>query len=161
MPPILNRLNIYTYSFIGSKQSSRLRLNFNTQVKVVRNVNFKISLLPISSKIFEKIMFNSLFKYLEDNKLLNCYQSGFRHGDSYVHQLFSITHKIYKSFDANLSLEVRGAFFEIFKTFDQVWHNGLLHTLKLSGICSRYYKLIQPFLNSRYQSVVLNGQSSK
>ena len=63
-------------------------------------------------------MFNSLFKYLEDNKLLTCYQSGFRHGDSYVHQLFSITHKIYKSFDANLSLEVRGVFFEIFKTFE-------------------------------------------
>ena len=69
-----------------------------------------VSLLPISSKIFEKIIFNSLFKYLEDNKFLTCNQSGFRHGDSYAHQLFSIAHKIYKLFDANLSLEVRGVF---------------------------------------------------
>ena len=79
-----------------------------------------MSLLPISSKVFEKIMFNSLFKYLEDDKLLTCNQSGFWHGDPYVHQLFSIKHKIYKSFDANLSLEVRGVFLETSKAFDQV-----------------------------------------
>ena len=30
------------------------------------------SLLPIYSKIFEKIIFNSYFEYFEDNKLLNC-----------------------------------------------------------------------------------------
>ena len=40
-PPILNRVNIDTYSFTGPKQSSWLGLNFNTHVKVVRNVNFK------------------------------------------------------------------------------------------------------------------------
>ena len=34
-----------------------------------------IPLLPICGKIFEKIIFNFLFKYLEDNKLLNCNQS--------------------------------------------------------------------------------------
>ena len=70
-----------------------------------------MSLLPISSKIFEKVIFNSLFEYLKDNKLLNCNQSGFRSGDSCVHQLLSITHEIYKSFDVNPSLEVRGVFF--------------------------------------------------
>ena len=120
-----------------------------------------VSLLPISSKMFEKVMFNSLFKYLEDNKLLTCNQSSFRHSDSYVHQLFSITHKIYKSFDVKISLEVRGVFLEIPKAFDQVWHDGLLYTLKLLGICGRYYKLIQLFLNNRHQRVVVNGQSSK
>ena len=103
-------------------------------------------------------MFNSLFTYLEDNKLLTCNQSGFWHSDSYLHQLFSITHKIYKSFDSKISLEVRRVFLEIPKAFDQVWHDGLLYTLKLLGICGRYYKLIQSFLNNR---VVLNGQSSK
>ena len=111
-------------------------------MQIIKNYR-PVSLLPISSKIFEKIMFNSLFKYPEDNKLLTCNQSGFWHGDSYVHQLFSITHKIYKSFNANLSLEVRGVFLEISKAFDQVWHNGLLYTLKFLGICSLYYKLIQ------------------
>ena len=120
-----------------------------------------VSLLPICSKIFEKIIFNSLFEYLEDNKLLNCNQSGFRSGDSCVHQLLSITHEIYKSFDANPSLEVRGVFLDISKAFDRVWHDGLLYKLKLLGICGRYYNLIQSFLDNRHQRVVLNDQSLK
>ena len=59
-------------------------------------------------------------------------------GDSCVHQLFSITHEIYTSFDTNPSLEVRGVFLGISKAFDRVWHDGLLHKLKLLGICGRY-----------------------
>ena len=72
-----------------------------------------MSHLSVHSKIFEKIIFNSLFKYLEDNKLLTCNQSGFRPGDSCVHQLLSIIHEIYKSFDASSSLEVRGFYLNI------------------------------------------------
>ena len=119
-----------------------------------------VSLLPICSKIFEKIIFNSLFEYLEDNKLLNCNQSGFRSGDSCVHQLLSIIHEIYKSFDTNPSPEVRGVFLDISKAFDRVWHDGLLYKLKLLGICGRYYNLIQSFLDNRHQRIVLNSQSS-
>ena len=73
----------------------------------------QVSLLLICSKIFENIIFNFLFEYLDDNKLVNCNQSGFMSGGSCVHQLLSITHEIYKSFDANLSLEVRGVFLDI------------------------------------------------
>ena len=73
------------------------------------------SLLPICSKILEKIIFNSLFKYLEDYKLLTCNQSGFRPGDSCMHQLLSATHEIYKSFDGNPSLEVTSVFLNISK----------------------------------------------
>ena len=71
-----------------------------------------VSLLTISSKIFEKVIFNSLFKYLDDNNLLASNQSGFRPGDSSVHQLLSITHEIYKAFDANPSLDVSGVFLD-------------------------------------------------
>ena len=83
-----------------------------------------VSLLPVCGKIFEKIIFNSLFKYLEVNNLLNGNQSGFCPGDSCIHQLLSITHKIYKAFDANLSLEVRGVFLGLSKASDKVWHDG-------------------------------------
>ena len=76
-----------------------------------------VSLLPVCGKIFEKIIFNSLFKYLEDNNMLNGNQSGFHPGDSCVHQLLSITHEIYKAFDANPSLEVRGVFLDLSKAF--------------------------------------------
>ena len=120
-----------------------------------------VSLLPICSKIFEKVIFNSLFKYLDDNNLLNSNQSGFRSGDSCVHQLLSITHEIYKTFDANPSLDIRGVFLDLSKAFDRVWHDGLTYKLKTLGICGNYYGLIHSFLSDRHQRVVLNGQSSK
>ena len=120
-----------------------------------------VSPLPFCSKIFEKIILNSLFEYLEDNKHLSCNQSGLRSGDSCVYQPLSVTHEIYKPFDANPSLEVRGTFLDISRAFDQAWHDGLLYKLKLLGICGRYYNLIQSFLDNRHQRVVLNGQSSK
>ena len=115
-----------------------------------------VSLLPICSKILEKVIFNSLFKYLDDNNLLNSNQSGFRSGDSCVHQLLSITHKIYKAFDANPSLDVREVFLGLPKAFDRVWHDGLMYKLKTLGICRNYYGLIHSFLSDRHQRVVLN-----
>ena len=120
-----------------------------------------ISLLPICSKTFEKVIFNSLFKHLDVNNLVNSNQSSFRPGDSFVHQLLSITQEIYKSFDANPSLDVRGVFLELSKAFDRVWHDDLMYKLKTLGSCGNSYGLIHSFLSDRHQRVVLNGQSSK
>ena len=104
-----------------------------------------VSLLPICGKVFEKIIFNSLFVYLNNNNLLNSNQSGFRPGDSCVNQLISITHDIYKAFDANPSLEVRGVFLDLSKAFDKVWHDGLLYKLRRMIICGEYLGLIDSF----------------
>ena len=41
-----------------------------------------ISLPPICGKIFEKIIFNNLYSYLNTNNLITKNQSGFRPGDS-------------------------------------------------------------------------------
>ena len=41
-----------------------------------------VSLLPICGKIFECILYNPLFLYLESNNLLTPHQSGFRSNDS-------------------------------------------------------------------------------
>ena len=59
-----------------------------------------------------------------ENNLLN--QSSFMPGDSCIHQLISIIHEIYASFDCNFSLEVRGLFLDISKAFDLVLHEGVL-----------------------------------
>ena len=69
-----------------------------------------VSLLPIRSKILEKIIFDSIMRFLKENKLLRDAQPGFRPFDSCEHQLLSIVHDIYNSFDCNPPLEVRGSF---------------------------------------------------
>ena len=119
-----------------------------------------VSLLPICSKILEKIIFDSIMRFLNENKLLSDAQSGFRPSDSCEYQLLSIVHDIYKSFDCNPPLEVRGIFLDISKAFDRVWHDGLIYKIKSFGISDTPLKLIENFLSNRYQRVVLNGQSS-
>ena len=53
--------------------------------------NYKpVSFLPICGEIFERLIFNSLFEYLENYKLLSAHQSGFQANDSCVDQLLSI-----------------------------------------------------------------------
>ena len=64
------------------------------------NIYQPVLLLPVCGKIFERLIFNSLYKYLDSNKLLSFHQSGFQSSDSCVNQLLSIVHKLYKAFDA-------------------------------------------------------------
>ena len=107
-----------------------------------------------------KLIFDSIFSLMTHNKLLNSCQSGFRPNDSCINQLISITHNIYRAFDANPSLEVRGVFLDLSKAFDKVWHESLLYKLKSNEICGNALQLIKSFLHNRCQRVVLNGQSS-
>ena len=119
-----------------------------------------VSLLPICGKIFDRLIFNSLFNYFIENNLLSPHQSGFIPGDSCVQKLISISHEIYNVLDCNLSLEVRGVFLDISKAFDKVWHDGLIYKLKRNGITGDLLRLIQSFLSDRDQKVALNGQTS-
>ena len=77
---------------------------------------------------------DSIYDFTDKNNLFNDNQSGFRPNDSCIHQLIAITHNIFSEFDANPSLEVRGVFFDLSKTFDRVWHDGHLYKLKSNGI---------------------------
>jgi hypothetical protein len=118
-----------------------------------------ISLLCISGKIFEKIIFDQMYSFLEANHLLNVNQSGFRPGDSTINQLLSITHEIFASFEH--FDETRAAFLDLSKAFDKTWHEGLLYKLKNLGIAGSLLDLLKNYLSDRYQRVVLNGQESE
>ena len=103
-------------------------------------------------------MFNEMFNFFIENKLISSNQSGFKPGDSCINQLLSITHEIYKSFD--VGLEVRSAFLEISKAFHKVWHDGIIYKLTQNGISGNLLNLLEDFLKERKQRVVLNGQLS-
>ena len=94
-------------------------------------VNYRpVSFLPICGKIFERFIFNPVFEFREENKLLSPNQSDFWPNDSCENQLLSIVHSIYADFDQSPSLEVRANFLDISKAFDKVWHKGLLYKLE-------------------------------
>ena len=61
-----------------------------------------------------KIIFNSLYSYLNVNGLITKNQSGFRPGDSTINQLLFLVNEIHEAFDDPKSLEVRAVFPETF-----------------------------------------------
>ena len=65
-----------------------------------------ISLLPIYSKMFEKLLYTRMYSFLEKNKLLNQNQFGFRQNHSTSHALINLTETIKRQLDEkNLWLE--------------------------------------------------------
>ena len=105
-PDICKRSNICPIHKKGDKQ-------------IISNYR-PVSLLPICGKIFERLIFNSLYEYVEENKLLSTHQSGFQSNDSCVNQLLSVVHNLYKGFDAYPTLENRDVFLDMPKAFDKV-----------------------------------------
>ena len=101
-----------------------------------------ISILPVFSKMFERIIFNPLFNYFLENKLFTEFQSGFLSGDYCISKLLSITHEINKSFHCDPSVDVRGTFLDISKAFEKVWHNGLIYKIKSYGVENKLLNLI-------------------
>ena len=92
-------------------------------------------------------MFNEIFNFFIENKLISSNQSGFKPGDSCINQLLSITHEIYKSFDVRL--EVRSVFLDISKAFDKVWHDGIIYKLTQNGISGNLLNLLEDFFKGK------------
>ena len=99
------------------KKANVVPVHKKNDKQLVKNYR-PISLLPICGKIFERILYNSLFNFLYQNDLVSPAQSGFKPGDSCIDQLLSITHKIYHSMDEGY--DIRGVFLDILKSFDKV-----------------------------------------
>ena len=141
------------------KKSNVVPVHKRNSKNLIRN-HRPISLLPTFSKVFERLIFNSLFNYFIQNKLFTECQSGFIPGDSCVAQLLSITHEIYKSFDCNPSYDIREPFLDISKAYDKLWLKGLIFELKSYGVDGSLLKLMENYLTGCQQRVVLNGLTS-
>ena len=117
-----------------------------------------ISLLPLCGKILEKVIFDQLYAFLDEKRLISTKQSGFRPGDSCIYQLISITSDIYRNFEKHD--ETRALFLDISKAFDKVWHDGLIHKLKSNGISGNLLSFLENYLSNRHQHITLNGTES-
>ena len=115
-------------------------------------------MLPICGKIFDRIISNSWYKFVEENKLLSVHQSGFCSNNSYVNQLLSIVDNLNKVFDV-YPAETRGVFLDM--SFYKVWHQGLVFKFKSIWVSDSLLSLTQSFLSNRFQRCLLNGQTSK
>ena len=109
-----------------------------------------ISILSVVSKIFEKLVFSQLYKYLSENNLLSAHQSGFRPGHSTVTALLKAT--TVDIGDLNLAV-----FLNLKKAFDTVDHDILLNKLKCLGVSNIENDWVKSYLVDRSQRCYGNG----
>lgn len=106
-----------------------------------------ISLLSCISKLFERILKSRLNVFLEDNEVIGVHQYGFRPGRSCTHQLLRMKKLIRSQLTSKrttgmLSIDLKAA-------FESLWHDALIHKLKLLDFPLYMIKMIQSFLNGR------------
>ena len=118
--------------------------------------NFRpISILPVLSKILEKIVFNQLLSFLEDNNYLSNCQHGFRPKLSTETALTIITDAIYTNID-NKKISLL-TLCDLSKAFDSVSHDILLRKCSNLNIDCFWLK---SYLHNRTQAVKLRNVMS-
>lgn len=106
-----------------------------------------ISLLPVLSKLFEKLIHKRLLPILEKRRLIPQHQFGFRQNHSTIDQVHRITHIIEEALE---NKKVCSAIFlDVSQAFDKVWHEGLNYKLRKT-LPKQYAELLQSYLTNRY-----------
>ncbi|KAL1130335.1 hypothetical protein AAG570_013273, partial [Ranatra chinensis] len=113
-----------------------------------------ISLLPLLTKLFEKLLLKRLFPILETQTVIPNHQFSFRHHHSTAQQCFRVTDQISSALEKKEYCG--GVFLDVAQAFDRVWHPGILFKIKRIRP-STYYLILQSYLTNRY-SVVCHGE---
>ena len=117
-----------------------------------------ISLLPIFSKIIERLIYNQFIDYIEQNKILSELQFGFQRNKSTEHAISAIFTNITNALAKKHSSYC--IFLDFAKAFDTVNHNILLDKLKFYGVHGKTLDLFDSYLSGRTQVVEVNGHMS-
>ncbi|GFU98635.1 RNA-directed DNA polymerase from mobile element jockey [Trichonephila clavipes] len=118
-----------------------------------------ISLLPILSKLAEKIISTRLNDFLETNKILIPEQHGFRPRLSTTHQLLRVVEYIKEG--NNMGQCTAAVFLDIQKAFDRVWHTGLLFKLINYNIPTPLILLLNSYISNRTFTIKINRTYSQ
>jgi hypothetical protein len=117
-----------------------------------------IALLSIFSKIYEICIKNRLFKYINDNNLINPMQFGFIQRSSTTSAAIHLIELIVKNLEKKLCTS--GLFIDLSKAFDCLKHDQLERILLGMGIESIALSLIMDYFKDRSQFVLINSSSS-
>lgn len=105
-----------------------------------------ISLLPITSKVMEKLFLSRLSPIINHLKIIPDHQFGFRKGHGTIEQVHRMVNCANKAIDDKKYCTA--VFLDISQAFDRVWHEGLLFKLK-KALPTNYFIFLKSYLSNR------------
>lgn len=105
-----------------------------------------ISLLPIISKIFEKLLLKKIMPIISERNIIPDYQFGFRQQHATIEQVHRIVSKVKQDLDNKRYCSA--AFLDISQAFDKVWHEGLIQKIE-NYLPAQVSKIITSYLTDR------------
>ena len=117
-----------------------------------------ISVISVVAKVFERIVYDQLYAYLEEHSIICKYQSGFCSTHTTVTALLEATDTWAYNIDRGKINAV--VFLELKKAIDTVDHKVLLSKLSHYGICRNAYNWFKSYLENRTQMFSINGSLS-
>ena len=110
------------------------------------------------AKGFEKIIYDQLYQYLNDNKLLSSCQSGFRSLHCTLMALLEATNSWLVNTDNGLLNGV--VFIDFKKTFHTINHEIILRKMSYIGADQEADEWFQSYLSNQTQRCKVNGKLS-
>ena len=117
-----------------------------------------VSILPLPTKIIERIIHDRIMFHLERNNLLEKNQGGFRKNHSTMDTIAKFTNDIFEGINKRKC--TTSVFIDLAKAFDTVNHEILLKKLKILGIQGNLITLLGNYLTNRKQTTTINNRSS-
>lgn len=118
-----------------------------------------ITLIPIFSKILEKIIYNRFIKFLDKNNVITEEQHGFRKNRSTSLATFKLMKNVINCIDEKVPVTV--LFLDMSKAFDFVSHELLILKLSKYGIRGPAIEWIKSYLYNREQCVQIKSYCPK
>ena len=117
-----------------------------------------VSLLSLVSKVIEKVVHNQTEIFLNKNKILYKYQSGFRKSFSVNSCLALLTDEINKGFESGKYTGL--ILIDVQKAFDTMDHEILLKKMGSIGFSEKVISWFEPYLSGRTFKVNINRKFS-
>ena len=117
-----------------------------------------ISLLPVFSKILEKIIYSVLNSFLVENEILSRYQFGFRKQHSTYMPVSLLIDNITEYIENDK--KVLGLYLDLKKAFDTVNSEILLQKLFALGIRGDLFRILKSYVENRVQIVKIDNKIS-
>ena len=117
-----------------------------------------ISLLPVISKVFERVIQKRLNWFSNSCEWINRRQFGFQRNVGSEFAAWNFSNSIMTNFKRRK--ETVAIFLDINSAFSRIWHDGLIYKLIKKGVPAPYIKIIHSYVSNRIASVKVDDTNS-